>query len=278
MRYEKIFEIDVNSEKFYTFVVGGKEIRVTLVSTSYEMFLRSSFGVRTRVSFLILPIDSNLKGRPFSLSDEGMRRYVEDVENTLRILHGKIFNLLAPSGILMVYGFVQLLPYVVRVFERAETFYFRYWIAIERWDVTAYETPLRPVHEGLLLLIRNPYSLENVNIVRTPHLRCAICGELLRDWGGKKYKLNPDGYVIYDLWYEIPIYIPLASEGYINFTEDVFNRMMGLIAKDKDNNIVLIILPNNIKGLRIFRDIRSPLKIFGVDRKEIEVLQHGKYS
>jgi len=273
MRYTTVFEVNTGERKIYLGL--DENIEVTLYAISYALFLKKTIKTKAKACLLILPIDNKLKGNPFSLMEENTNNRIKDIEKILKHLYGKIFNLLIPSGILLVYGYVQLLPYVINIFEKAERFYFRYWIVIERWDIINYNLPLRPVHEGLLLLIRYPYSLKYVNIVRSPHLKCLICGKLLKDWGGKKYKLHPDGYVIYDMWYEIPMYMQIVEDNYILFTEDVFNRIIKIVFNKRNNNLLPIILPDNIKGLRILKDLKSPLKSLKLNRHEIEVLRIG---
>jgi site-specific DNA-methyltransferase (adenine-specific) len=52
-------------------------------------------------------------------------------------------------------------------------------------------------HVGALIFTKN--NLE-VNKIRIPHKFCKFCGEPLKDWGGKKHLMHPEGTMISDVW------------------------------------------------------------------------------
>ena len=57
-------------------------------------------------------------------------------------------------------------------------------------------------HVGVLLLSKNSFK---PNKVRIPHKFCKFCKEPLKDWGGKKHLMHPEGTLISDVWKDFEI-------------------------------------------------------------------------
>jgi site-specific DNA-methyltransferase (adenine-specific) len=119
-----------------------------------------------------------------------------------------------PGGWLFVYGAPRVLPeWGVRLLGAdrvASPWIFKYWIALEL-NAAPRGAFLQPAHQGLLLFLRKspassrpPRFRLNTATVRVPHLRCAACGEHLRDWGGKKHLMHPLGAALSDVWRDLP--------------------------------------------------------------------------
>lgn len=221
---------------------------------------------------MVLPLYKDLKEIPFSLKDPKILEIIDIIRGTCRQLVGKIFTNLTSSGILFLYGYPKEVPYAIATFTEKGLFFFRYWIALERYDTNP-STTLKTVHEALILLIKTPYSLKNLKVTRSPHLRCMLCEDLLRDWGGKKYLLHPKGYVIYDIWYEIPMYFSAIEDNFFTLSNYVFDRILSLTFNDT-NKFFPIILPPNLKGLRIIFDDRLPIKNLIISPKIVEEIKN----
>src|SRR3989304_920850 len=103
---------------------------------------------------------------------------------------------LKDGGLLFVHGHPHLLPELGTYLDQRLTF--KYWIAIE--TIAQYDkSGLPSVHAAMLLFVKGSNGF-NINRVRIPHPVCDFCGNPLRDWGGKKHLMNPDGFVISDVW------------------------------------------------------------------------------
>lgn len=59
-------------------------------------------------------------------------------------------------------------------------------------------TPKLPsAHTGLLLFSKDGLSIKKI---RVPHKNCKFCNQNVKDWGGKKHLMNPEGVAISDVW------------------------------------------------------------------------------
>lgn len=61
---------------------------------------------------------------------------------------------------------------------------------------------LLPAHYGILFYTK---ELKNYKFyeIRAPHKRCRICGNYLKDYGGKKDQMHPFGALVSDVWTDI---------------------------------------------------------------------------
>jgi site-specific DNA-methyltransferase (adenine-specific) len=77
---------------------------------------------------------------------------------------------------------------------------FKHWIS---WDAptSPMGKSLQPSHYGFLYYSK---TLENkFHEIRSPHKRCRSCKKLLKDYGGKKAKMQPFGPLVSDVWTDI---------------------------------------------------------------------------
>lgn len=137
------------------------------------------------------------------------------------------------GGLLFIYGAPHRLPYYSSVLEglRCEEwrFEFKYWIGAQL-NAEENHRRMRASHVGILLFEKvantgiTPFSLNNT--VRVPHAYCPACGKNVRDWGGKKHLMNPDGSALSDVWTDLQ-WRPLAGN---RMPGDVFARVSALAA------------------------------------------------
>ncbi len=79
---------------------------------------------------------------------------------------------------------------------------FRHWIAIEMSACLPISGRLHPSHYSLLY-----YSKGKPNTfrrIRTPVQTCRHCGKEVKDYGGHRDALNPNGITLKDVWTDIP--------------------------------------------------------------------------
>ena len=78
---------------------------------------------------------------------------------------------------------------------------FRHWIAIEMTNSLPIKGRLYPAHYSLLYYTKGkPKTFKKV---RTPLQTCRHCGKDIKDYGGHKGKLHPDGISLKDVWTDI---------------------------------------------------------------------------
>jgi site-specific DNA-methyltransferase (adenine-specific) len=79
---------------------------------------------------------------------------------------------------------------------------FRHWIAIEMSACLPIPGRLHPSHYSLLYYSKGkPTTFRRI---RTPVQTCRHCGGEVKDYGGHRGALNPDGITLKDVWTDIP--------------------------------------------------------------------------
>jgi site-specific DNA-methyltransferase (adenine-specific) len=110
-------------------------------------------------------------------------------------------RLLKPGGALLVYNLpkwnIQLGSFLID-----QGLQFRHWIAISIRSCLPIPGRLYPSHYSLLYYtIGKPKTFRKV---RTPIETCRHCGGELRDYGGHRDAMNPNGVNLMDVWNDIP--------------------------------------------------------------------------
>jgi len=59
-----------------------------------------------------------------------------------------------------------------------------------------------PAHYGILFYTKSPKDFK-FHELRSPHKKCRKCGEMIKDYGGKKSQINPYGTLLSDVWADI---------------------------------------------------------------------------
>jgi site-specific DNA-methyltransferase (adenine-specific) len=79
--------------------------------------------------------------------------------------------------------------------------FFKHWIAWDSMGAPLGKT-LLPSHYGILFYTKNQKGFK-FNELRSPHKKCQHCGEMIKDYGGKKNQINPYGTLLSDVWNDI---------------------------------------------------------------------------
>jgi DNA modification methylase len=129
-------------------------------------------------------------------------------------------RVLRNGGLLFVQGRPDYLPELgVYLDLRLD---FKYWIAIES-TIQYRESGLPSVHAAVLLFTKGNERF-NVKRTRFPHQYCAFCKRTLKDWGGKANLMHPDGYVISDVWKDLP-----QLDNYTQISEPVLDTILRML-------------------------------------------------
>ncbi len=110
-------------------------------------------------------------------------------------------RVLKPGGSIFVYNLpkwnVLLGAYLTEI-----GMHFRHWIAIEHKSCLPITGRLYPAHYSLLYYSKGkPARFQRV---RTPIETCRHCGGEIRDYGGHRDAMNPNGVNLKDVWTDIP--------------------------------------------------------------------------
>lgn len=79
---------------------------------------------------------------------------------------------------------------------------FRHWIAIEISASLPIAGRLHPSHYSLLYYTKGKPSV--FRRIRTPIATCRHCGKEVKDYGGHRKAMNPNGVTLKDVWTDIP--------------------------------------------------------------------------
>ncbi|PWH17136.1 MAG: hypothetical protein DDG58_08410 [Ardenticatenia bacterium] len=139
---------------------------------------------------------------------------------TLRDYLDASIRVLREGGLLFIQGRPDYLPEVGVYLDQHLTF--KYWIAIES-ELHAKVSGLPSVHAAVLLFTKGNRRF-NVRRVRFPHRYCAFCGRSLRDWGGKSHLMHPEGYVISDVWKDLP-----PADNYAQLSRPVLDTILRMV-------------------------------------------------
>lgn len=144
----------------------------------------------------------------------GVSPQAERLSADSRALLEEAVRVLRFGALLWVYGSPRELAHWGRHNERLQVhgarMLFKYWIALDVDDAPR-DGFLKPAHVGLLLFHKldasrkspTPFPLQAA-AVRVPHQNCVACGRTLKDWGGKKHLMNPNGAAPSDVWRDLP--------------------------------------------------------------------------
>lgn len=106
-----------------------------------------------------------------------------------------------PTGAIFVHNIPRWLTYFSYYLN--EMAYFRHWIAWNAGGAPLGKT-LLPHHYGILYYTKEKsHKKFKFNDIRSPHERCRVCKEFLKDYGGKKDQMHGYGPLISDVWTDI---------------------------------------------------------------------------
>ncbi len=139
---------------------------------------------------------------------------------TLRDYLDVSIRVLREGGLLFVQGRPDYLPEIGVYLDHRLTF--KYWIAIES-QLQTRVSGLPTVHAAVLLFTKGNQRF-NVRRVRFPHRYCTFCGKSLRDWGGKSHLMHSQGYVISDVWKDLP-----SADNYSQLSRPALDTILRMV-------------------------------------------------
>lgn len=134
-------------------------------------------------------------------------------DNSISLI-SECVRLMQYGGLLFIYGLPHQLAlwgeHLSTLRDIKSQMIFKYWITIAI-DAAQRNETLEPSSLGLLMFLKSkggrrapsPFHL-NTSTVRVPHAYCSSCGQNVKDWGGKKHLMNPNGSALSDVWRDLP--------------------------------------------------------------------------
>lgn len=146
-------------------------------------------------------IDTVFADPPFNLGKDYKNGFDDKVEQAEYIAWCRSWiveccRVLKPGGAFFLYATPELAVQFAPILgERLE---FRHWIALTMKGTYPRGKKLYPAHYALLYYTRG--SPRVFNRLRLPIETCRHCGGEIRDYGGHRDKMNPDGVNLTDFW------------------------------------------------------------------------------
>ncbi len=110
-------------------------------------------------------------------------------------------RILKPGGALFVYNLPKW-NILLGTFLHQQGMEFRHWIAIEINAGLPIPGRLYPSHYSLLYYTKG--KAKTFRRIRTPIQTCRHCGGEIKDYGGHRHAMNPNGVNLKDVWTDIP--------------------------------------------------------------------------
>ncbi len=104
-----------------------------------------------------------------------------------------------PTGSILVHNIPKWLTHYASHLNKIAIF--KHWIAWDSMSMPLGKT-LLPAHYGILFYTKIPKGFK-FHELRSPHKKCRTCGEMIKDYGGKKKQINPHGTLLSDVWADI---------------------------------------------------------------------------
>ncbi|HVC97660.1 MAG TPA: site-specific DNA-methyltransferase [Pirellulales bacterium] len=149
-------------------------------------------------------VDSVFADPPFNLGKQYGRRTNDQRSDYLEWCQSwldQCVRVLKPGGSLFVYNLpkwnVMLGAYLTNA-----GLDFRHWIAIEISACMPIPGRLHPSHYSLIYYSKG--KPKTFRRLRTPIQTCRHCGEEVKDYGGHRDAMNPNGVTLKDVWTDIP--------------------------------------------------------------------------
>lgn len=151
-------------------------------------------------------VDTVFADPPFNLKKKYGRKSRDDWSEAEYLDWCKIWlqeciRVLKPGGALFLYNLPKWnLP--LGAFLSQSGLEFRHWIAIEHKSCLPINGRLYPAHYSLLYYTKG--KPQRFQRIRTPIETCRHCGGEIRDYGGHRHAMNPNGVNLKDIWTDIP--------------------------------------------------------------------------
>lgn len=148
-------------------------------------------------------IDMTFADPPFNLNkkysnykdEKTSEDYIKWCEQWLN----EMVRITKPTGSILVHNIPKWLIYFANHLNKIAVF--KHWIAWDSMGAPLGKT-LLPSHYGILFYTKSPKGFK-FHELRSPHKKCRVCGEMIKDYGGKKSQINPYGTLLSDVWTDI---------------------------------------------------------------------------
>ncbi len=151
-------------------------------------------------------VDTVFADPPFNLKKKYGRKVSDDMTDADYLAWCKgwlkeCLRALKDGGSLFLYNLPKW-NVLLGTFLYEEGMDFRHWIAVEHKSSYPITGRLYPAHYSLLYYSKGKPA--RFHRIRTPIETCRHCGGEIRDYGGHRHAMNPNGVNLKDVWTDIP--------------------------------------------------------------------------
>lgn len=148
-------------------------------------------------------IDMTFADPPFNLNKKygnyKDRKATDDYVKWCEQWLTEMVRITKPTGSILVHNIPKWLIYYANHLNKIAIF--KHWIAWDSMSAPLGKT-LLPAHYGILFYTKIPKGFK-FHELRSPHKKCRTCGEMIKDYGGKKSQIHPHGTLLSDVWADI---------------------------------------------------------------------------
>lgn len=143
-------------------------------------------------------------------------------------------RLLAPGGAFFLYNIPKWNIHNANVFENLGMT-FRHWITVDMKAGLPIQGKLYPSHYSLLYFTKG--KPRTFTRPRLPISVCRHCGKDIKDYGGHRSKLHPDGINLSDVWNDIsPVrHSKTKNRGANELSEKLLERVLDIASDEGDH-------------------------------------------
>jgi site-specific DNA-methyltransferase (adenine-specific) len=199
---QKILKFDQRKLDWRQFF--SNELEPTHVTAMGALFGADCMSVLPQIKSEV--VDTVFADPPFNLGKEYGRNTNDSLPESAYVAWCKTWlvecsRILRPGGALFVYNLPKW-NVILGAFLMELGLEFRHWIAVEISASLPIPGRLHPSHYSLLYYTKG--KPKTFRRIRTPIQLCRHCGGEVKDYGGHRGAMNPNGVNLKDVWTDIP--------------------------------------------------------------------------
>jgi len=179
-------------------------MRPDYVTSMGALFAHDCLKILPRIQDSV--VDTVFADPPFNLG----KQYRESTNDSLPVAQyvewckawiKECVRVLKPGGSLFIYHLPRW-NILIGTYLMELGMEFRHWISVEISACLPIPGRLHPSHYSLLYYSKG--KPKTFRRIRTPILKCRHCGGEIKDYGGHRGAMNPNGVTLKDVWTDIP--------------------------------------------------------------------------
>jgi site-specific DNA-methyltransferase (adenine-specific) len=204
IKKQDLLNWNADAFKFDTFLKPGTEVRPVFVSGLGALFAGDCMTLLPAIKSD--SVDTVFADPPFNLGKEYGKSFLDDKPDQhyldwCKEWVAECVRIVKPGGAVFIYNLPKWnVPLGAHLSDLGMEF--RHWIAVQISAALPIPGRLHPSHYSLLYYTKGKPN--TFTRIRTPIDLCRHCGGEVRDYGGHRHAMNPNGVTLKDVWTDIP--------------------------------------------------------------------------